>query len=383
MPLLKDGRSVAAPWHAVADGEALPEASAVLLSVERWQAERDELRGSNRSLGVRLANDQSPDLLAQDIDRLALIALDFPDFGDGRAYSQARILRERYGYQGELRAEGEVLYDQLLPMHRAGFDSFEVVGQADIETALAEMPIRYQPTAATQGTALSVRRARRKHEARAASLQAAHGDTDGEALLRAMIAEVFPGRIAVVSSFGAEAVVMLDMVARIDPATPVIFLETGKHFRETLAYRKSLVAELGLTDVRDISPEGADIAREDAAGDLWRRDPDRCCHLRKVAPLARALDGFDAWITGRKRFQGDVRADLPIFEADGTRIKINPLASWSADKVAAWIATRGLSLHPLVGQGYGSIGCAPCTAPADARSGRWSDSEKTECGIHL
>jgi phosphoadenosine phosphosulfate reductase len=378
MPLLKDGRSVADPWHSVADGEALPEAGPLLLSAARWQAERDNLRRSNRAFGVRLANDQSPALLADDVERLELIALDFPDFGDGRAYSQARLLRERYGFRGELRAEGEVLYDQLLPMHRAGFDSFEVVGKADIETALAEMPVCYQPTAAGPATALT----KRRRESRVAALQAEHGDTDGEALLRAMIKDAFPGRIAVVSSFGAEAVVMLAMVARIDPATPVIFLETGKHLPETLAYRKSLVAELGLMDVRDISPDAAALAREDAAGDLWQRDPDRCCHLRKVAPLARALDGFDAWITGRKRFQGDVRADLPTFEADGERIKINPLAAWSADKVAAWIATRGLTTHPLVAKGYGSIGCEPCTAPADERSGRWSGSEKTECGIH-
>ncbi|MDP6952981.1 MAG: DUF934 domain-containing protein, partial [Alphaproteobacteria bacterium] len=289
MPLLKDGRSVADPWRVVADGEPLPEAGAVLFSAARWQAERDVLSCSNRSLGVRLANDQSPDILADDIERLALIALDFPDFGDGRAYSQARILRERYGYQGELRAEGEVLYDQLLPMQRAGFDSFDVDGDVDAAAALAEMPVRYQPTAADPTTALGLRRQRRRQARRLASLQRDYGERDGEALLRAVIEDAFPGRIAVVSSFGAEAVVMLDMVARIDPATPVIFLETGKHFPETVAYRNALVAELGLTDVRDIAPDAAVLAREDAAGDLWRRDPDRCCHLRKVAPLERAL----------------------------------------------------------------------------------------------
>ena len=175
---------------------------------------------------------------------------------------------------------------------------------------------------------------------------------------------------------------MLDMVARIDPATPVIFLDTDKHFPETLAYHESLVAELGLEDVRDITPDAVALAHEDAAGDLWRRDADRCCHLRKVAPLARALEGFDAWVTGRKRFHGDVRSDLPLFENDGKRIKINPLADWSANKVAAWIATRGLSTHPLLAEDFASIGCAPCTAPADARGGRWSGSDKTECGIH-
>jgi phosphoadenylyl-sulfate reductase (thioredoxin) len=382
MPLLKDGRSVADPWLPVADGEPLPETGPMLLSAVRWCTERETLHGSNRAFGVRLANDQSPDLLADDVKRLALIVLDFPNFADGRAYSQARLLRERFGYRGELRAEGEVLYDQLLLMQRVGFDSFDVVEHADIETALAEMPVTYQPTGTDSQTALSLRRERRRRDAQVAALQAVHGDTAGEALLRAVITESFPGRITVVSSFGAEAVVMLEMVARIDPATPVIFLDTDKHFPETLAYRESLVAELGLEDVRDIIPDAVALAREDAAGDLWRRDADRCCHLRKVAPLARALEGFDAWVTGRKRFHGDVRSDLPLFENDGKRIKINPLADWSANKVAAWIATRGLSTHPLLAEGFASIGCAPCTAPADARGGRWSGSDKTECGIH-
>jgi len=211
-------------------------------------------------------------------------------------------------------------------------------------------------------------------------------DLPAPALLRATIRRLFPGRIAVVSSFGAESAAVLALVAGIDPAVPVIFLDTAKHFPETLAYRDALVARLGLSDIRVVRPDPARVAAHDPDGDLWRRDPDRCCALRKALPLERALEGFDAWITGRKRFHGDSRAALPTVEAVDGRVKINPLANWSAAQIERFIGARGLPRHPLVDAGFASIGCAPCTAPvtagAAARSGRWRDIEKTECGIH-
>jgi phosphoadenosine phosphosulfate reductase len=220
----------------------------------------------------------------------------------------------------------------------------------------------------------------------AVRLQQRYGRLGAEPLLRAMIEAEFPGRIAVVSSFGSESALILSLVAQIDPATPVIFLETGKHFPETLAYRDRLSAHLGLTDVRSIAPLPADLAAVDADGRLWRRDPDVCCHIRKVAPLERALAGFDAWITGRKRFQSGERADLDTIEAADSRIKINPVARWSLAQVASEFRKRDLPPHPLVARGYPSIGCAPCTArvagDAPVRAGRWAGSEKTECGIH-
>jgi phosphoadenosine phosphosulfate reductase len=221
---------------------------------------------------------------------------------------------------------------------------------------------------------------------RAADLARRYADLDGAALLEPLLRREFPGRIAAVSSFGAEAAVLLGLVAEIDPATPVIFLDTGKHFAETLAYRDELARRLGLSDLRVIQPEAADLAQRDPGGTLHRGNPDQCCRLRKVLPLARALAGFDAWITGRKRFQGGARAALATIEAAEGRIKINPLAQWSAQRIAAEFASRALPRHPLVGQGYASIGCAPCTRPIPAsqapRSGRWAASEKTECGIH-
>jgi phosphoadenosine phosphosulfate reductase len=214
-----------------------------------------------------------------------------------------------------------------------------------------------------------------------------YGELDGAALLRPFIENEFPGRIALVSSFGTEAAVLLHIVAEIDRDLPVIFLDTGKLFGETLRYRDALVRRLGLTDLRIIKPEPDTIAAGDPDGVLWHGDPDACCALRKVAPLRKALAGFDAWISGRKRYQGALRAFLPVIEASGEKIKINPLARWSKERIDAEFAARDLPHHPLEEDGFLSIGCMPCTerASIDAglRGGRWAGREKTECGIHL
>ena len=205
-------------------------------------------------------------------------------------------------------------------------------------------------------------------------------------ILRTAIGGVFTGRIAVVSSFGVDSAVLLHQVAEIDRSTPVLFVDTGRHFPETLDHRDRLVPHLGLRDVRSIGPSPEEASRLDA--DLSRAtwDPDGCCAFRKVAPLERALTGFDAWITGRKRFQAATRNALPLVEADGRHIKINPLASWSQDEIDAYASRHHLPAHPLAGRGYPSIGCAPCTSPAlpgeEPRAGRWRGQVKTECGIH-
>lgn len=209
----------------------------------------------------------------------------------------------------------------------------------------------------------------------------------GPAELMAAAIAAFAGRIALVSSFGAESAVLLRMAADIDPALPVIFLDTGKLFGETLRYRDELVRRLGLRDVRTVTPSVRRLAAEDPDGTLWRSDPDRCCALRKVEPLLGALAGFAAWINGRKRSHGALRAALPAIEAADGRVKFNPLHAWSHDEVAAYLAARRLPPHPLSGAGYASIGCRPCTAPIapgeDRRAGRWRGRAKTECGIHL
>jgi phosphoadenosine phosphosulfate reductase len=221
---------------------------------------------------------------------------------------------------------------------------------------------------------------------RVAELTARYGHLSGEALLKPLIEHEFAGSIVVVSSFGAEAAVLLALVAAIDPATPVLFLDTGKHFPETLRYRDRLVSMLALKDVRSLAPDAASLSQRDPDGTLWQSDPDACCHLRKTAPLAAALAPFAAWISGRKRFHGGARAALGPIEAEDRRIKINPLAAWTAADIAAEFKARALLRHPLVADGYLSIGCMPCTAPtADPeapRSGRWAELAKTECGIH-
>ncbi len=205
-------------------------------------------------------------------------------------------------------------------------------------------------------------------------------------LRRAILSE-HAGRIAVVSSFGADSAVLLALVADIDPATPVIFVDTRQHFAETLAYRDTLASRLGLTDLRSVGPTDAALADADPTAELWQFDPDACCALRKVTPLDRALAPFDAWISGRKRYQSSGRAALPVAEQVDGKTKLNPLAAWSAAQIEAEMVRRRLPRHALSLAGYPSIGCATCTravaAGEDPRSGRWAGTGKTECGIHL
>jgi phosphoadenosine phosphosulfate reductase len=195
------------------------------------------------------------------------------------------------------------------------------------------------------------------------------------------------GKIALVSSFGTESAILLHMISRIDKATPIVFLDTGKLFAETLEYRDALVAQLGLTDVRVIRPSGKQLAAYDPDGRLWRKDPDLCCAIRKTNPLDGALEGFDAWITGRKRSQGGSRTNMNLVEAgpDG-RSTVNPLAFWDDMAIETYFSRHNLPRHPLQAEGYTSIGCASCTAlpkDGDKRSGRWAGLDKTECGIHM
>jgi phosphoadenosine phosphosulfate reductase len=219
----------------------------------------------------------------------------------------------------------------------------------------------------------------------AARLDADLREDDPASIIAAAV-ETFPGRLALVSSFGAESAVLLHMVAQVDRGLPVLFLDTGMLFAQTLDYRRSLAARLGLTDVRDLRPRFEDLAIADPQADLWKRDTDACCGIRKVLPLDRALDGVDAWLTGRKRFHGGDRARLPVVEPAGGRIKINPLANWTRVDLDNYMTRHALPAHPLVAAGFPSIGCWPCTQPAEdpanMRAGRWAGSQKTECGIH-
>ena len=205
-------------------------------------------------------------------------------------------------------------------------------------------------------------------------------------VISAALKTVGRARLALVSSFGTESAALLKLMADVDPAIPVIFLDTGWLFPETLAYRDMLIEKLGLRDVRSIKPAEEVLSREDPDGELWYSNPDACCRIRKVEPLARALKPFSAWVNGRKRFQGGLRADIPVVEADGARLKFNPFANISREEIEAIFKLADLPPHPLVASGFLSVGCMPCTSRTapneDARAGRWRGRGKTECGIH-
>jgi phosphoadenosine phosphosulfate reductase len=215
-----------------------------------------------------------------------------------------------------------------------------------------------------------------------AELRHAHPST----ILSAAI-ETFGDRLALVSSFGAESAVLLHLVSQLKPDIPVLFLDTGMLFGQTLDYRKSLARQFGLTDVRDLRPHYADLAAVDPDAKLHQTDTDACCNVRKVVPLDRALQDFDAWITGRKRFHGGDRLSMRVVEESEGKVKFNPLANWGKAELDAYAAEHNLPAHPLVAQGFPSIGCWPCTQPAeddeDVRAGRWKGLDKSECGIHL
>ena len=211
-------------------------------------------------------------------------------------------------------------------------------------------------------------------------------DASPHEVIAAALKAVGRDHLALVSSFGTQSAALLKVMADVDPSIPVIFLDTGWLFEETLAYRGTLIDKLGLRDVRSVKPDEATLSREDPERELWFSNPDACCRIRKVEPLARALTPFAAWINGRKRFQGGLRAAIPVVEADGARLKFNPFANVSREEIEAIFKLAELPPHPLVASGFLSIGCMPCTSRTapdeDARAGRWRGRGKTECGIH-
>jgi phosphoadenosine phosphosulfate reductase len=218
------------------------------------------------------------------------------------------------------------------------------------------------------------------------TLDRALRDASPQDVIAAALATVGRDKLALVSSFGTQSAALLKVMADVDPAIPVIFLDTGWLFEETLAYRDTLVEKLGLRDARSIKPSDETLSREDPERDLWFNNPDACCRIRKVEPLQRALQPFDAWINGRKRFQGGLRTEIAVVEQDGARLKFNPFANASREEIEAIFANADLPPHPLSASGYLSVGCMPCTSRTspdeDERAGRWRGRPKTECGIH-
>lgn len=226
-------------------------------------------------------------------------------------------------------------------------------------------------------------------QAKVDALNARYRHHSATSVMEAALKDPQAGKLALVSSFGAESVVLLHMAAVVDRNIPVLFVDTEMLFAETLVYQQDLAERLHLDNVQVIRASEASIAAEDGDGTLHQRDTDACCSLRKTRPLQKALRGFDGWITGRKRFQSGTRAALEFFEVEDFtgRIKVNPLAHWAPEDVRAYMDENRLPRHPLVAQGYPSIGCAPCTSKVaegeDPRSGRWRGQNKEECGIHF
>ena len=223
---------------------------------------------------------------------------------------------------------------------------------------------------------------------RVAALNARYKHHSATAVLEHALKDDDLGRVALVSSFGAESVVLLHLVSVIAPETPVLFVDTRMLFQETLDYQRELAEKLALCDLRTIRAHPKKVEFDDPDGTLHQFSTDACCALRKVEPLERALAQFDGWITGRKRFQSNTRGTVEFFEAEGdARIKVNPLAHWGREDLEEYMVENRLPRHPLVAKGYPSIGCAPCTSPVkpgeDPRAGRWRGSEKSECGIHF
>jgi phosphoadenosine phosphosulfate reductase len=218
------------------------------------------------------------------------------------------------------------------------------------------------------------------------ALQDTYRGLTTEALIHRALTTDFSGHIAMVSSFGTESAILLHLMAQVDPTIPVLFLDTEKVFPETLSYVDTLISHLGLTNVHRLKPDPV-VYEEDHDGTLWQRNYDRCCELRKVLPLQRALTPYQAWITGRKQYHGGSRAALEPIEHDGTHYKINPLYNWPFGRLRYYMETHTLPDHPLLAMGYLSVGCTTCTQPAadadNPRAGRWGDSDKDECGIHF
>ena len=223
---------------------------------------------------------------------------------------------------------------------------------------------------------------------RAADLNRRYAHHAAADVLEHALSDPMVGHAALVSSFGAESVVLLHMVSVIDRTTPVLFLDTEMLFPETLDYQQEVAEKLRLTNVQVITPDRDQTFLRDPNNRLNALKPDACCTLRKTEPLLNALQPYEAWITGRKRYQGGKRAALEFFEPEGdARVKVNPLAHWDPGDVHEYIQNNRLPRHPLVSKGYPSIGCAPCTTRVaegeDDRAGRWRGKSKDECGIHI
>ncbi len=348
--------------------------------------------GSNRGERLRISNNIDLGQVAMRLNSVKVISVDFPNFADGRGFSIARELRKKHGYQGLLIADGPLIPDQYVYALQCGFDAVKLdettygrQSESDWFDAMDRFRLTYQRGYAMRnGPEMSV------FDARGTSLQPERENDpyfglSAEMSIKRAIKE-FGDTLVLASSMGADSAVLLHLAAQVNPHVKVIFLDTQKHFRETLHYRDMLVQDLGLTNLENITPKPSDVSEHDKNGNLFQNNPDLCCSIRKVDPLAEALRPYKARITGRKRYQTPERREMPIYETGGKMIKINPLAYWSAKDITAYMRKHDLPPHPMMSLGFLSIGCQPCTTRVsegeDPRAGRWRNFDKTECGIH-
>lgn len=352
-----------------------------------------DLDGNETVDVLHLSNDADLAVLAPALGRVESILIDFPSYADGRGFSLARQLRKKYGYEGLLVAEGPLISDQYAFALQCGFDAVHIDDKTlsrhtieDWHTALDDFDLTYQRGYASKvGPGSSVFDARLTALDERKSTDLYFGQSAELSLKKAI--KKYEGDIVLATSMGVDSAVILHMISKIDPSLPIIFLDTRKHFRETLAYRDDLVQRFGLTDFRNITPDQLAIEVEDPDGTLNQTEPDNCCNLRKIRPLDGVIEGFAARITGRKRYQTPDRANMPILDEISPQVRVNPLAYWSARDVTEYLRRHDIPPHPLLSLGYLSIGCQPCTTRVasgeDPRAGRWRNSEKTECGIHM
>jgi phosphoadenosine phosphosulfate reductase len=370
-------------WTLLEDGEPWDGRPLCLLPLKLALAQAGELQAA-RPIGVWLAPGDEPADAVELFDRVDLVGVRFPAFTDGRGYSTAALLRSRHHWRGELRAVGDVLQDQLFYLRRVGFDSFALRADRDAHRALAAFSTfsdSYQASVSPDSP----------HFRRREALAMSQKIESALALLREAAA-LSPAVLS--SSFGAEDMVLLDLISTRHLPIGIFTLDTGRLPDET----HTLMQRVGQTYgdcFTTYFPDAQALQRlvaDDGANGFYRsiESRKRCCGVRKVEPLARALAGKAAWVTGLRSEQSAERAGLAARAFDETYglQKFNPLHDWSEAQVWEYIRFRGIPYNELHDRFYPSIGCAPCTravaAGEDPRAGRWwwESGETRECGLH-
>ena len=379
----------------LAEGET-PEGIAVaagkhIVPLAVWQAQ--PALQQRTDIGVWLENTTEPETLTLDWNRFPVIALDYPKFTDGRSHSIAYLLRNRLGYQNELRAIGDVLVDHLFYMQRVGFNAFSLRADQKMETALRMLkPFSVSYQGSTDDARPLFLRA---HEEQPA--QHDHGLTAKIRALEAFLTEITTDHtpLTFANSLAYEDMIITDVIARLKLPIEMFTLQTGMLHEQTTAMITTITQHYGLP-VTVYTPDEADVQQYITQNGKYAFYESlelrkACCHIRKVKPLQRALTGKKGWITGQRADQSITRVAINLREWDEANglEKFNPLRDWTFADVKAYIAQYHVPYNPLHDQGYPSIGCEPCTRPIkegeDLRAGRWwwEHSDSKECGLHL